>query len=79
MRLYKLLQMQFGLQSALSTFQRAMDIILLTVKWKFALVYLDDIVSFSRFVGKQLDHKMIVVDLFSRADMGLELEKFIFF
>lgn len=38
----------FGLKHAPKTFQRGMDVLQTTVKWKLALVYLDDVLIFSR-------------------------------
>lgn len=38
--------MLFGLKNAPETFQREMNIILLSVQWQSTLVYLDDIVAF---------------------------------
>lgn len=45
-RLYRIYKMLFGLKNALSTFQRATNIILSAVKWQSALLYLDDVVLF---------------------------------
>ena len=42
--LYQFTRMPFGLKNAPATFQRVMDIIMATVLWKFALVYIDDII-----------------------------------
>jgi Reverse transcriptase (RNA-dependent DNA polymerase) len=44
---YQFIRMPFGLVNAPATFQRGMDVILSTVKWKFCLVYLDDIIIYS--------------------------------
>ncbi len=46
--LFRYKRMPFGLKNAPSTFRRAIDMILATVKWQFAIVYLDDIIIFSR-------------------------------
>ena len=46
--LYRCLVMPFGLRNAPATFQRAIDIILLKVKWRHALFYLDDIIVLKR-------------------------------
>lgn len=44
--LYRLARMSSGLENAPETFQRAMDVLKFPVKWKLALVYLDNIVVF---------------------------------
>ncbi|CDF40047.1 unnamed protein product [Chondrus crispus] len=43
--------MPFWLTNAPATFQRAMDILLSSFRWKCCLVYLDDIMIFSNFLG----------------------------
>ena len=45
--LFQYTRMPFGLRNAPETVQRSMYIVLSSVKWQFALVYLDDIVIFS--------------------------------
>lgn len=46
--LFQSIRMPFGLKNALGTIQYAMDIILSTVQWQFALVYLELIMIFSK-------------------------------
>ena len=48
--------MPFGLRNAPATFQRALDIILSSVKWQFCIVYIDDVIIFSKSVDEHLDH-----------------------
>ena len=52
--LYRFLRMPFGLKNAPATFQRAVDIILSRVKWETALVYLDDVIVYSRTVTEHM-------------------------
>ena len=52
--LYRFLRMPFGLKNAPTTFQRAVDIILSRVKWDTALVYLDDVIVYSRTVTEHI-------------------------
>ena len=41
-------RMSFGIRNAPATFQRALDIILSGARWKTCLVYIEDVVIFSR-------------------------------
>lgn len=50
-----ILRMPFALKKAPNTAHRAMDIILLKVKWQFALVYFDDVGIFWRSVKENLE------------------------
>jgi hypothetical protein len=45
--LYRFSRMPFGLCNAPATFQRAVDVILATVRWQCAITYLDDIIVYS--------------------------------
>lgn len=54
--LYRFEHMPFGLRNASITFQRAMDIALLAVKWQFALGYFDSINFFPLFAAEHIDH-----------------------
>ncbi len=53
-RLYQFTVMSFGLCNAPSTFQRLMETILAGLHWTTCLVYLDDIIIFSRTVEEHL-------------------------
>jgi Reverse transcriptase (RNA-dependent DNA polymerase) len=44
--LYRFTRMPFGLCNAPATFQRAVDVILATVRWQCAITYLDDIIVY---------------------------------
>lgn len=58
-----------------------MDVILSTIRWQFALVYLDDIVVFSKNPYEHIDHVKQVLTLLHDAGVGvtLKLEKCDFF
>ena len=71
--------MPFGLKNAPATFQRAMDVILASVNWKYALVYLDDIVIFSNTFEEHLQHFRSVLQLLQTAGVSLRLDKCTFF
>ena len=70
--LYRWLRMPFGLKNAPGTFQRAADIILASVKWQFALVYLDDIIVYSKSIEEHLDHLASVLKLLQRAGLNTQ-------
>lgn len=48
--------MPFGLTNAPSTFQRAMDELLRKFKWIFCLVYIDDVIIFSKTEEEHVKH-----------------------
>lgn len=73
--LYRFLRFQFGLKNALSSFQRAMYIIMSTGKWHFALVYLENVDIFFRSLEENMDHLRTVLRLMSSARVSLKLKK----
>ena len=54
--LFEFQKMPFGLANAPSTFQRLMHAILCGLHYQICLVYLDDIIVFSRTFEDHLDH-----------------------
>ena len=52
--LWQFKKMPFGLCNAPATFQRMMDIVLTGLKWKTCLIYLDDVVVFSKSFDSHL-------------------------
>ena len=76
---FKFVRLPFGLRNAPATFQRAMDIILSRVRWKSVLVYLDDIIVFSREESEHLRHLEQVLALLQEAGATLRLAKCSFF
>lgn len=54
--LFRSIGMRFGLSDAPGTFQREIYVNILQVKWKYALVYLDDVVIFSKSVEQHFYH-----------------------
>ena len=77
--LYRFLRMPFGIKNAPATFQRAIDIILSCVKWETALVYLDDVIVYSRTVTEHMAHVHEVLRLLYTAGVSLKLAKCAFF
>ena len=77
--LYRFLRMPFGLNNSPATFQRAVEIILSRVKWETALVYLDDVIIYSKTVTEHFAHVREVLRLLRDAGMSLRLSKCAFF
>ena len=64
--------MPFGLANAPSTFQRLMELTLSDLHWKTCLVYLDDIIIFSKTIEEHLGR---LQEVFQRLrDAGLKLK-----
>jgi hypothetical protein len=54
--LYRFLRMPFGLCNGLAIFQHVMQEILFPFPWLFCLVYIDDIVVYSKSFEEHIDH-----------------------
>lgn len=67
--------MPFRLHNAPGTFQRAIDVILSSVKFKSALMYLDDIVLLSKTVKDHIVHLQQVLTLLSDKGLTCKLTK----
>jgi transposase InsO family protein len=77
--IHRFTRMPFGLVNAPATFQRALDMIVAGVKWKYALVYLDDVIIYSRSFNEHLTHVSHVLELLKEAGISLKLKKCAFF
>ena len=71
--------MPFGLRNAPATFQRALNIILSGVRWQSCLIYLDDVIVFSRSTDEHLRHVDEIITLLQRAGITLKVTKCSFF
>ena len=71
--------MPFGLKNAPATLQRALDILLSGVRLQICLVYLDDVIVFSRDHESHLDHLDLVLSSLRKAGVSLKLKKCFFF
>lgn len=71
--------MSSDLKIALERFRRITNIIPFSVKWLFTLVYLDDIVIFSKTLQEYIAHTKIFSKIFKEAGVTLKLIKFAFF
>lgn len=71
--------MQFHLKNAPGTFSRIIYIILFSVKWKFEIVYLDDIVILLRTPRKHINPTRLVLGLSMEASIKIKIKKWAFF
>jgi hypothetical protein len=70
--------MPFGLTNAPATFQRFMNDVLKSVIKKFALVYLDDVIIYSKTLEQHIKHIEKVLDLLRKAGLKIKISKFTF-
>ena len=77
--MYKFVRMPFGLINAPATFQRAMDILLSEVRWESVIVYLDDIIIFSRSFDEHVSHLRVVLAKLVESGATLKFGKCKFF
>ena len=73
--LYEFVRMPFGLANAPAEFQRTMQAVLGDMLGKFVMVYLDDIVIFSRSVEEHEEHLSQVFDALERNGLKLKASK----
>jgi transposase InsO family protein len=73
--LFRFKRLPFGLVSAPATFQRALDVILSSVRFQCALTYLDDIIVYSTTFGQHLLDLHTVLSLLKAAGITLKLSK----
>ncbi len=77
--LYQFKRMAMGLCNAPATFQRTMNFVLRDVLGKKALVYLDDVIIYSKTVEDHLKDIAEVFTLIQKAQLKLKLNKCQFF
>jgi hypothetical protein len=70
--------MPFGLTNAPATFQRLMNNLLQPVIHKFALVYLDDVIIYSRTIDEHIKHIQCVLNLLREGGLKIKLSKCLF-
>lgn len=68
-------KMPFGLVNGPATFQRIMDEILQPYLWKFVVVYLDDIIVFSKNIYEHRKHLKLVQNLLNEKGLVLNHKK----
>lgn len=76
---YEFTRMPFGLRNAPSIFQRAIDDVLRPFMGKFAYVYMDDIIIFSKTEEEHLEHLTQIIQSLTEAHMRISSEKSYFF
>lgn len=65
-------------ENAPATLQRAIHVIIESLKFQFVLVYLDDCVLFSNTISDHIGHLEAVLKLLRQADVILKLKKCLF-
>ncbi len=73
--LFEFNRMPFGMCNAPSTFQRLMDMVLAGLTWRICLVYMDDIIVFSRTFEEQVDNVNMVLGAIRAANITLKASK----
>ena len=73
--LYEFLTMPFGLSNSGASFQRLMGYILRGLEYRFALIYIDDIIIFSKSVEEHLSHPWDVFRRLREANVKLNPKK----
>lgn len=77
--LFPFVRMPFVLKNDPGTFQRAIYVILSSVRWHRALVYLDDVVIFQMTAENQIEHGPSVLFLLQSAAVTLKLKNCVLF
>jgi len=77
--MYRYRNMPFGLCNAGATFQRLMDVVLSGLNLEICLVYLDDIVVYSKTIEEHLERLEAVLSRLCQAGLKLKPEKCKFF
>jgi hypothetical protein len=72
---YEFKVMPFGLRNAPSTFQRLLDRVLAGLLYKICLVYIDDVIIFSRTFEEHLQHLTAVFDRLRKAGLSMKASK----
>ncbi len=76
--LYEYNRMPFGLKNAPGTFQRLMESVMSSMNWRQCLVYLDDVIVFSRTFDEHLTHLKEAFQAIEDAGLKLKPSKCFF-
>ena len=77
--LYQYVTMPFGISNAPATFQRLIEWTLAGLQWYIAVLYLNDIIVFSKTFDGHIDHLKQVFARLTEAGLKLKAKKCIFF
>ena len=77
--LWQFVSLAFGLTNAGGTFERMMEKILSSLTFKICLVYLDDIIVFSRSFSDHIDNLRLVIEKLREAGLKLNPKKCVLF
>ena len=73
--LYQFKVLPFGLCNAPSTFERLMERVLQGLRWQILLVYLDDVIVFSRSIKEHIQRLDVVFSKLAQAGLKLKPKK----
>ena len=76
--LYEYNVMPFGLKGVSATFQWLMQKVLGKYMWNFVLMYLDDIIIYSKSLREHIDHIRLVFQALREARLKIKMEKYAF-
>ena len=71
--------MPFGLTNAPATFQRTMNAVLRSYLYKFAVVYLDDVLIYSETYEDHLIHLKNIIETILKHHLQINTKKSVFF
>lgn len=77
--LWEYVRMPFGLKNAPATFHRPLDMILNGFKWQMRLVYIDDVIIYSRTAEKHIQDVDTILGILGSNGISLKLSKCMFF
>lgn len=73
---FQYVHMPFWLTNAPTTFQRALDLILTRFKWKTCLVYIDEIIMFSKDIEEQIHQADQILTILGEAGVSLYVKRY---
>ena len=76
---FRHVRMPLGLRNAHATFQRPLEFILSALRWQTCLIYLDDVIVFSKDTKEHIAYVDQVLTLLRQAGVSLKLKKCEFF